>query len=308
MPLDPSRELHSLNFDQPHGVAITAPFTGYGANQMDTATLFIKSQNSGDFIEVSKNLRQIRVELSFEEFLQRFFGMYWDDAEHLARLLGFEIDGEEYLSQEYMDYLDQEIEHMTVLRKTKTEEEFYKLTQAEQEGLFQLQVKFEEVTSSEFVSEEKLKNVKKSYRAFVKSKEATEMSEDKNKELQAKIDKIEFENSILKSGIDQESAAVVIKAFSDRDFAEVIDLIQSLKSKVSASEDEISELRKAKEELDSLKEKMGVDTGEAFESKMLEKMANAALITTEDIIASKDENPYMKALQKEIDSVSEEKQ
>lgn len=77
----------------PH-LAVTHKLQGYSANGRPDALLLKAKDGVVEDSEVIKALTQVKVELSMEEFLQRFFGMYWDDAELLTKLLGFETEYE----------------------------------------------------------------------------------------------------------------------------------------------------------------------------------------------------------------------
>ncbi len=52
--------------------------------------------------DVIKALQQVTVSMSFEEFLRKFFYMWSDDAELLAKLLGFETELENEAAETLM--------------------------------------------------------------------------------------------------------------------------------------------------------------------------------------------------------------
>jgi hypothetical protein len=60
----------------------------------------------------------VKLELSMEEFLRRFFDMWWDDAEFLAKLLGYEVESDSYESEqcEWKHPLEDKV---TVMKKAK---------------------------------------------------------------------------------------------------------------------------------------------------------------------------------------------
>jgi len=74
----------------------------------------------------------VKLELSMEEFLRRFFDMWWDDAEFLAKLLGYEVESDKYESEPY-EWKHPLEDKVTVMKKTK------------QSGLDSLDVKDKEV-------------------------------------------------------------------------------------------------------------------------------------------------------------------
>jgi hypothetical protein len=65
-------------------------FSGEGAH------VALVHQDQGGAANEYKTLitkaKDVTIELSMEEFLRRFFGLWWDDAEFLAKLLGYETE------------------------------------------------------------------------------------------------------------------------------------------------------------------------------------------------------------------------
>ena len=112
--------------------------------------------------DIVKALRQVTVDLSFEEYLMRFFGLWAYDAKKLAALLGFEIE-EEAFAREHPDndwaqadaemvreWLEEENSTVTL---HKAAQEGKDLTLIEQYELLKAQQKFEEVTANLFDAE-----------------------------------------------------------------------------------------------------------------------------------------------------------
>lgn len=75
------------------GIALCHESQGFSAN-LRPVSLLMKSDLEPEQIteDVIKALQQVTVTMSFEEFLRKFFYMWSDDAELLARLLGFETE------------------------------------------------------------------------------------------------------------------------------------------------------------------------------------------------------------------------
>lgn len=99
------RKLTDVTFDHEGAhIALVAAEQGHGANGHHY-TLLMKNKNfSQEFIEKAS---QVKVTMPIEEFLQRFFGMYSEQAEVLARALGYktlQMDKAELQAQE--DALD----------------------------------------------------------------------------------------------------------------------------------------------------------------------------------------------------------
>lgn len=89
--------------------------------------LILKSEDVNTPSEVFKALQQVTVSLSFEEFLRKFFYMYHDDAELLAKILGFETEFEygnkdgDY-TEAYTDYVQERADKVEILRTTDLSE------------------------------------------------------------------------------------------------------------------------------------------------------------------------------------------
>lgn len=135
------------------GIALTHKDQGYSANQRPVS-LMMKSDLAPEQItaDVVKALRQVTVEMSFEEFLRKFFGVWYSDAELLAKLLGFETEGEEQARENPGDDWIQtwnlarqnELEEqMSTISIAKSANEGKELSLPEQYDLIKLQASFE---------------------------------------------------------------------------------------------------------------------------------------------------------------------
>lgn len=129
------------------GIALCHKLQGYGANNRPVS-LLMKSELSPDQLtkDVIKALRQVTLEISFEEYLRRFFDMWSYDAETLAFILGFKTEWEEYLEQcepeqldDYRKFMEERLSYITLLKAANegktdfTLEEEYELIKAQQQ-------------------------------------------------------------------------------------------------------------------------------------------------------------------------------
>jgi len=143
--LDPSKELKNPEFNPGDGVAICHSAQGYGANMLGNKALLLKSLDTTKKKELRKALRQVTVTLSMEEFLKQFFGLWHDDAIALAKILGYEIEpkADDY----YKDYIADKVEAVTLIKalekSSSVEEDFFKLSDEDQDKINDLQKKFE---------------------------------------------------------------------------------------------------------------------------------------------------------------------
>jgi glutamyl/glutaminyl-tRNA synthetase len=109
------RRLKSLDFSNSDAaVALVGPSVGGPANGIPT--LLVKSVNwSEDQVEKAA---KIRVTMEIGQFLQTFYGLYHDDAEVLARALGFDTskESDELDIASYEDYINSKVEAIEVLK------------------------------------------------------------------------------------------------------------------------------------------------------------------------------------------------
>lgn len=135
------------------GIALCHESQGFSAN-LRPVSLLMKSELNPEQVteDVVKALRQVTVAMSFEEFLRKFFGVWWDDAELLAKILGFETelenDAAENPDDEWLqawniqqqERLEEKMEAIVIAKSAQAGEELDLLKQYE---LLKLQQLFE---------------------------------------------------------------------------------------------------------------------------------------------------------------------
>lgn len=92
------------------------------ANGADYA-LVIKSSNqfSDEFVE---KMQTVRVTMELPDFLRKFFNMYYDDADVLARLMGYvPKDDFEEVSDSYEDYINSKLSSIEIMKSLHESEE-----------------------------------------------------------------------------------------------------------------------------------------------------------------------------------------
>lgn len=105
----------SFGFEGAH-LALCHKTQGYSANKKPEP-LLIKSdthQITDEALETLEKIngdKEIKIETSIFEFLRKWMGMYWDDADALSRILGYSGDG-----YEPTEYLENKIEGITLLK------------------------------------------------------------------------------------------------------------------------------------------------------------------------------------------------
>lgn len=106
------RVISEFDFEK-QGAAVHLVSKKQGGAANGFKTLIRKSKATAELpdleeLEVEKKLEQIKVTMSMEEFLHKFFDMYYDHAELLTAMLGYETEHEAYMST-----LDETSEPMT---------------------------------------------------------------------------------------------------------------------------------------------------------------------------------------------------
>lgn len=123
--------IKDLTFDHDNGhVALVGPSVGGAANLQNYA-LCLKS-GEGFTDEIIEKATQVKVTLSIEEYLSRFFGLYWDDALVLATALGFtteESEKEQFdYVEDYQKYIDERVGSIEVMKSMKDDKSVDALT------------------------------------------------------------------------------------------------------------------------------------------------------------------------------------
>lgn len=112
------RKLKDLDFSQEGAhIALTHKSQGYSANGKPLA-LVLKAK-SKEFVE---KVQQVQVTLELPEFLRRFYGMYYEDAEVLARLLGYvpeEKEEDDEVEYDYESYIEERLQGYSVIKSLK---------------------------------------------------------------------------------------------------------------------------------------------------------------------------------------------
>ena len=138
----------------PH-IAYTLPSQGGAASKKNKAFLFKSDQELS--VELLKELEQVQLKISMEEFLEKFMGLWGSQAEVLTKLMGFQTEEEYRLEKEkskdnpdqwYVEYLEEEIEYtdkkVSRIQLLKSVEAGEELSAQEMLEVFNIRKAFEE--------------------------------------------------------------------------------------------------------------------------------------------------------------------
>jgi hypothetical protein len=126
------QEILSVSFDNDNAhLAVCHKAQGHSANGWHKS-LMMKSDEAPLSVELVKALEQVEVKISFEEFLRRFMGLYYDDAELLTALLGYTTEEENYRVEsewyndqdiaDYKSYLSNKVAKFNLLKASALED------------------------------------------------------------------------------------------------------------------------------------------------------------------------------------------
>jgi hypothetical protein len=106
------RRLTDIKFEHDGAhVALVGKHQGGPANGI--TTLITKATNSITQEQIEK-ASTVSVTMQFPEFLRKFFGMYWDDAEVLSAVMGY--GRTEYPDSTEKDYIDSRVESIDIMK------------------------------------------------------------------------------------------------------------------------------------------------------------------------------------------------
>ena len=114
------RVLKELTFEhEGAAVALVGPATGGPANGIPVLT-YKASKFTDEHIAKAS---QIKVTMEITEFLQKFYGLWYEDAETLARALGFTTKSQDYAAStsdayttDYEDYITSKVQSIEVIK------------------------------------------------------------------------------------------------------------------------------------------------------------------------------------------------
>ena len=223
-PVKAKRKLSELTFEHENAhVALVSKEQGHGANGHHYA-LVMKS--SGFSQEAVQKMQQIQVTMDLPDFLQKFFSLYYDDAEVLARLMGYvpeEVEDDDIYGSEA--YYAERLESFTIMKSLNEAEDKLKalslLNETEYLALLNDQVKVEKAFAALDA------NKSDTAATVVESDNSTNASVEKSVEPSgSKVTKSKKENMTLKTKQGDEPTVEMVeksaldsiqKALNDKD-------------------------------------------------------------------------------------------
>ena len=110
------RKLSDISFQQDGAhIALVSKQQGGPANNADYALVLKGNKFSEEYIE---KMQQVKVTMELPDFLRKFFSVYYEDAEVLARMMGYVPPTPEVSNQDYYyeDYVQSKLDSFEVLK------------------------------------------------------------------------------------------------------------------------------------------------------------------------------------------------
>lgn len=229
-----TRKITKLDFSgNDHSIALVGPVVGGPANGYET--LITKSTRSEEFI---KKASMVNVEMEITEFLRKFFYMYSDDAEVLARALGYttamqddetedaaegETDSGEMESgemesgdweEEYAKYIEERVASFTIMKSLNESKDIAQaISELSDDDFLSVLSDQETIEKSGCVKKEKkpIKKSRKETKLTTKTKETTEPAVEV--EVQKSVHEVELE----KAQLELKKALEELEVFKQRE-------------------------------------------------------------------------------------------
>jgi len=200
------RKLTALDFTGKNAaVALVSKEQGGAANGM--ATLLVKAANfSDEFLEKSS---QVKVTMEITEFLTRMFGLWYEDAEVLARALGYTTarmddeaeDASEGETETYTDYITSKVQSIEVMKSLYEGESIAGILSELSEDEYLSLLKDQEIIEKAFADIEKQSKEKKVTKKvkLVTPKESTDVAKatEVGNSTNASVEKDEVSASVV---------------------------------------------------------------------------------------------------------------
>lgn len=149
------RKLSDISFEKEGAhVALTSKQQGGPANTHDYALVLKGNKFSEEFVQ---KMQQVRVTMELPDFLRKFFSVYYEDAEVLARMMGYEKPEvtDEVKTQDYEDYIQSKLEAFEILKSANDAESLSQVLSELDENEYLAMLNDQERIEKAFVAIEK---------------------------------------------------------------------------------------------------------------------------------------------------------
>ena len=199
------RKLSDIDFSREDShIALVSKQQGGPASGADYA-LVLKANNFSQ--EAIEKMQQVRVTMELPDFLRKFFGMYGDDVEILASMMGYEkpeMEDEPYETESYEDYIKSKMEAFEILKSAHEADSLADVLSALDETEYLAMLNDQERIEKAFVKLEKATQ-ESAPAASATGNDTSPACEVKSEEVSASVNKEELEKSKMEDEVKVET-------------------------------------------------------------------------------------------------------
>lgn len=320
------RVLKNIDFSgEDAHIAFVGPAVGGPANLQDYALVMKSTANFSD--EFIAKMQQVQVTYELPDFLEKVFGLYWDDAQILAAMLGYvKEEDEEYEIYDYRDWIEERLESFTILKSLKESDSIAGVmsTLSEEQYLTMLreQEMVEKAMSKYATEQEELAKAKDSEqpvvadktkpKARIVKKKAEVLPEGHKADVSEAIVEKAVETNDAKTAVQAESKEVVkmtktvevektetVEMVEKAQFEEIMKAFEAQKEALQKAQESIAQFEKEKKEAiekarkEAIEKAVGTEHAEAIAKAVLgadEEVFEAVVKALEAVAAKADES------------------
>lgn len=223
----PKRKLKNIDFsDDTSHIALVSKHQGGPANGADYS-LVLKNLNnpSPEFIQ---KMQQIQVTYELPDFLRKVMGMYYEDAELLARMMGYvepEKEEDDY-EDWYENYIEEKLQSFTIIKALheakNLPDALSKLTEQDYLDVLQDQAMVEKALKKELDKEAEVSKADASAKNVENTKvEASASKKKKEKQMTQETEMVEkaaltaIEKAMQETQVELQKAKELVKQYED---------------------------------------------------------------------------------------------
>lgn len=269
------RRLKNFNFEAEGAhVALVGKHQGGPANGYTTLITKSTAGIPETFVEKAD---MVKVTMTIQEFLRRFFGLYYEDAEILARILGYDTENDSEV-ESYEDYIQSKIDSVEIMKSLFKAEDMTKALSEVTEDQFVSLLKDQQMIENLMSSEVEKSQEGVSKQNVEKTKEDVTLMSDENKDM---IQKSEVESMIEKAvgelKTQLEKANETIEAYKAKEKEQVAETRKAALKDAVKDDEKAAELFKSFESL----------SDEAFETTVATLKALTASADSSEMFVEK---------------------
>lgn len=234
------RELKNIDFSKETShIALVGPAIGGPANGADYALVMKGVQ--GVSTEFVQKMQAVKVTLELPEFLRKFFGLYYEDAEVLARMMGYVEEKDESENEEYSyeDWIQEKLDKFEIVKSVEKLESIPEILKSLGEEKFLELVKIQATLEPSIIALDKFISKSTKVDSSTKAATSTEPSLVENKKVEATA------SVTLEKSMDENKVEMVEKSQLDSLLVELTKAKEAIDAFKAKEKEQIAKARKA---------------------------------------------------------------